>query len=79
MEAALSRTDGTLSSSCSVPFALAIRCGFDGWVECEGEGDGNGKASMSRSKMADEDECTEVGDDGMELGDLDPAGLRLFV
>lgn len=22
---------------------------------------------------------TEVGDDGMELGDLDPAGLRLFV
>jgi len=28
--------------------------------------------SMSRSKMADEEECTEVGDEGIEAGDREP-------
>ena len=54
--AALSSTEGTLSSSCSVVFDRGIRWGFGGcWWWFGGEGLGRG--SMSRSKMADEEEC----------------------
>ena len=53
MDAAESRTEGTLCSSCSVPFDLGIRCGLGGW---EDGGDGGPMGSISRSKMADEDE-----------------------
>ena len=56
MDAAESRTEGTLCSSCSVPFDLGIRCGFGGW---EDGGDGGPMGSMSRSKIAEEDECLE--------------------
>lgn len=59
MEAALSRTDGTECSSCSVPLALGIRCGF--WLGWKG-GEGETMGSMSRSKMADEDEWLKVFD-----------------
>jgi hypothetical protein len=53
--AALSRTEGTLCSSCSVVFERGIRCGFRGCAAvCGGEGQTMG--SMSRSNMADEDE-----------------------
>jgi hypothetical protein len=55
ISAALSRTEGTLCSSCSVVFERGIRCGFVGCaVKWGGEGDVTG--SMSRSKIADEDE-----------------------
>jgi len=56
MDAAESRTEGTLCSSCSVPFDLGIRCGLSEW---EDGGDGGPMGSMSRSKMADEDEWLE--------------------
>lgn len=59
MDAAESRTEGTLCSSCSVPFDLGIRCGLGGW---EDGGDGGSIGSMSRSKMADEDEWLEKDD-----------------
>lgn len=52
MDAALSRTEGTACSSCSVPFARGILCGF--WPRKGGEGGAIG--SMSRSKMADDEE-----------------------
>jgi hypothetical protein len=65
--AALSRTEGTEFSSCSVPFERGIRCGL--WVI---GGDGEMIGSISRSNMADDDECTEVGDDGMKLGGREP-------
>ena len=32
-------------------------------------GEGGMIGSISRSKIADDDECTEVGDDGMEFGE----------
>jgi hypothetical protein len=54
ISAALSRTEGTLCSMCSVPLLRGIRCGFGGWEEWGGEGEPMG--SMSRSKMADDDE-----------------------
>ena len=58
IEAALSRTDGTDCSSCSVALERGMRCGFWGWwLECGGEGFEMG--SMSRSKMADDDECLD--------------------
>jgi hypothetical protein len=50
-DAALSRTEGTACSSCSVPFALGILCGFE-----RNGGDGGTAGSISRSKIADDDE-----------------------
>lgn len=87
MEAALSRTDGTECSSCSVPLALGMRCGF--WCARKG-GEGGTTGSMSRSKMAEEEEWlkktrlvdrkseekddhyTEVGEEGIEFGEREP-------
>ena len=63
--AALSSTLGTLSSV--DVFALGMRWGFCCWA-CGGDP----IVSMSRSKMADDDECTDVGDDGIDLGEMDP-------
>jgi hypothetical protein len=55
MAAALSSTEGTLCSSCSVALERGMRCGFGGCaVVCGGEGHTMG--SMSRSKMAEDDE-----------------------
>lgn len=34
------------------------------------EGDTSG--SISRSKMAEDEECTDVGEDGIELGEREP-------
>ena len=51
--AALSRTEGTAYSICSVPLLRAIRCGFGG---CDVDGGEGAMASMSRSKIADEEE-----------------------
>jgi hypothetical protein len=51
MAAALSRTEGTLWSSCSVVLERGVRCGFVGWRE-----GGLVMGSMSRSKIADEEE-----------------------
>jgi hypothetical protein len=51
MVAAESKTEGTESSSCSVAFALGMRCGLE---EFGGEGETNG--SISRSNMAEEEE-----------------------
>lgn len=51
--AALSRTEGTACSSCSVALARGIRCGLGG---CVG-GEGGRIGSMSRSNMAEEAEC----------------------
>jgi hypothetical protein len=71
MAAALSRTDGTDCSSCSVVFERGMRWGFGGWwMELGGEGLEMG--SMSRSKIADDDEWTDVGEDGMEFGEREP-------
>lgn len=52
-------------------FERGVWCGFEGWREWGGDGQVIG--SMSRSKIADEDECTEVGLLGIEDGDLDPS------
>lgn len=58
--AALSRTEGTDWSRCSVAFARGIRCGFGGWLWAwlwrPWGGDGGIRGSISRSKMADEEE-----------------------
>ena len=51
--AALSRTEGTAYSICSVPLLRAIRCGFGG---CDVDGGDGAMDSMSRSNIADEDE-----------------------
>jgi len=32
-----------------------------------------GRVSISRSKIADEEERMDVGDDGIDVGDLEPA------
>ena len=53
--AALSRTEGTLWSSCSVVLERGVRCGLGG--RCGYGGEGEVMGSMSRSKIADEDEC----------------------
>lgn len=59
MAAALSSTDGTACSNCSVLRERGMRCGFvvagdvGLWSEVE---DGESMGSMSRSKMADDDE-----------------------
>ena len=55
--AALSRTDGTDCSSCSVNFPRGIRCGSALLGEREVAGV---MGSMSRSKMAEEEECLLV-------------------
>jgi hypothetical protein len=52
--AALSRTDGTAYSICSVAFPRGILCGLGGWWGFGGDG---AIGSISRSKIADEDEC----------------------
>jgi hypothetical protein len=53
--AALSSTEGTLCSSCSVVLERGMRWGFGGCAEvCGGEGDTIG--SISRSNMAEDDE-----------------------
>lgn len=72
--AALSRTEGTEYSSCSVALPRGIRCGLGGWPLLGGEG---AMGSMSRSKIAEEDECTEVGEGGA-LGEREPSlfGVR---
>jgi hypothetical protein len=57
MVAALSRTEGTLCSSCSVVFERGVRCGFGGW--CGWGGEGQDMGSMSRSKIADEEVCLD--------------------
>lgn len=54
-EAALSRTEGTACSSCSVPFARGILWGFCWWWCIGGEGGEIG--SISLSKIAEDDEC----------------------
>jgi hypothetical protein len=75
--AALSSTDGTLSSSCSVVLERGMRCGFVLCVPPKAcrldDGDEDGSGSMSRSKIADEEECTDVGEDGIDDGDLEPS------
>jgi len=53
ISAALSRTEGTLCSSCSVALERGMRWGL--W-ECEDCGDGQ-TGSISRSKIAEDDEC----------------------
>jgi hypothetical protein len=55
ISAALSRTEGTLCSSCSVVFERGMRCGLVGCEEKWG-GEGDVTGSMSRSKIADEEE-----------------------
>jgi hypothetical protein len=60
ISAALSRTDGTDWSRCSVALARGIRWGFGGRCDVP-EGDvGETIGSMSRSNIAEEDECLEV-------------------
>jgi len=51
MVAAESKTEGTESSSCSVAFALGMRCGLE-----EFGGEGETRGSISRSNMAEEEE-----------------------
>ena len=51
MVAAESKTEGTESSSCSVVFALGMRCGLE-----EFGGEGGTIGSISRSNMAEEEE-----------------------
>lgn len=67
ISAAESRTDGTDWSRCSVVLARGMRCGLD-----ETGGEGGAIGSMSRSKMAEDEECTEVGEDGIDPGEREP-------
>lgn len=53
--AALSRTEGTDCSSCSVVLDRGMRWGSVGWLGWGGEGEATG--SISRSNIADEEEC----------------------
>lgn len=62
--AAESRTDGTECSMVSVVFDRGIRCALAGET-CSGDAGDSG--SMSRSKMALDEECTDVGEDGIEM------------
>ena len=59
ISAALSSTEGTLCSSCSVALERGMRCGFGGCAEVCG-GEGHTMGSMSRSKMAEDDEWLMV-------------------
>jgi hypothetical protein len=62
-DTAESSTVGTEKSVASWVVAREMRCGSGRW------GDGARLiCSISRSKMADEEECTEVGDDGIDDG-----------
>jgi len=56
---ALSKTDGTDCSSCSVALARAMKCGLvtcDACAVAEGE---EASGSISRSKMAEDEECLQ--------------------
>lgn len=70
--AALSRTEGTDCSSCSEAFARAMKWGLVTWVAECGEVGAVLSGSISRSKMADDDECIDVGDEGISEGDFEP-------
>lgn len=56
ISAALSSTDGTDWSSCSVNFPRGMRCGSVVWLRSGGDGV---MGSISRSKMADDEECLQ--------------------
>lgn len=69
ISAAESSTEGTDDSSVSVVLERGIRCGF---VGCSPAVAGGETGSMSRSNIAELEECTDVGELGIEVGDLDP-------
>jgi hypothetical protein len=72
IDAALSSTEGTLWSSISVFLERAVRCGSFLAFAWGGETGEMWMGSMSRSNIAEDEEWTEVGLDGIDEGDLEP-------
>lgn len=64
-----SRTEGTECSICSVIRPRGMRWGS---VGVERDAQAGAMGSMSRSKMAEEEEWTEVGEEGIEEGEREP-------